>query len=95
VFVRSDAHPEVERADVDGFRSAGASDSLDSPTGMRWRRDLELGNAAGSRRQVPEAVATDAPRPSEPANGADREVDDIRMLLRELRLRRQLRAARK
>ncbi|HTW16636.1 MAG TPA: hypothetical protein VMF51_15975 [Nocardioides sp.] len=40
-------------------------------------------------------MATDAPRPSEPASGADREVDDIRMLLRELRLRRQLRAARK
>lgn len=51
-----------------------------------------MGNAAGSRRQVPEAVAEDAQRPPDPTKGADREIDDIRMLLRELRLRRQLRA---
>ncbi|MEI5674141.1 MULTISPECIES: hypothetical protein [unclassified Nocardioides] len=49
-----------------------------------------MGNAAITRltsRDVPEAR-----RPVEPAVATELDVDDVRMLLKELRLRRQLRA---
>ncbi|SDD81263.1 hypothetical protein [Nocardioides lianchengensis] len=49
-----------------------------------------MGNAAITRltaRDVPETR-----RPVEPAAATELDVDDVRMLLKELRLRRQLRA---
>jgi hypothetical protein len=50
-----------------------------------------MGMAATSRATSPDVVATDAHRTAEPATAGEMDVDDVRMLLRELRLRRQLR----